>query len=104
MYHFIIRFIFKLFIKKDNINKIKKYDTNKFNTRINIILILRDKTKKYHDIMVARDIIGSSVLCRCRKSIFTGMTVNSYSSFLHGEGHNLDHVQKFSHCSVSIIL
>lgn len=46
MYHFIIRFIFKLFIKKDNINKIKKYDTNKFNTRINIILILRDKTKK----------------------------------------------------------
>jgi len=38
------------------------------------------------------------------KNRFTGMTVNGHSSFLHGEGHNLDHVQKFPHRRATIIL
>lgn len=38
------------------------------------------------------------------KNRFTGMTVNGHSSFLHGEGHDLDHIQQLLHRGVAIIL
>lgn len=44
--------------------------------------------------------LGASI----EKDRFTGVTVNRHSSLLHGKGHDLDHIQKFAHGRVPVVL
>lgn len=44
--------------------------------------------------------VGASI----EKNRFTGMTVNCHSSLLHSKGHDLDHIQKFAHGRIPVVL
>lgn len=59
-----------------------------------------------------RQFIGERGLCKNKnwvgapveKNRFTGMTMNCHSSLLHSEGHDLDHIQKFAHGRIPVVL